>query len=696
MPDFVPYPFLEQFTRKRDTKHTFAVSSYEMKIQRIVSAVSRLVVAAGVLAGAGAAQPYHLTGEERQQIRVKLSQLSELLKGLAQGKADESLMADVEIYQKAGEWILRHEEEFFTKAYATNTLAVLDKGITRARELGAGKPSWISQKGRFTRAYRSRVDQSVQPYGLFVPESYDGKTAVRLDVVLHGRGATLNEVSFISAHDSPRRDSTQALPPDPDYIQLDVFGRTNNAYRWSGETDVLEAVASVQKRYNIDPQRIVLRGFSMGGAGAWHLGLHYPHRWAAVEAGAGFTETRRYTKRDSFPPYQEATLHIYDAVDYALNAVNLPFVGYGGEDDPQLQASVNIREQLIKEGFHFSPEGLNWKAADLRALFLVGPKTQHRFHPDSKKESDEFINQTSAQRVLNPQRVRFVTYTTSYNRCFWVTVDGLERHYERAEVDAQRSDDGKQLAVKTSNVARLILPDPVQGQTLTLDGQKFAFAAHQHITEGRLLCEKKNGGWTTQDVAAITLDSDVVRRKRHGLQGPIDDAFLESFLCVRPTGRPDHKLVNDYAQKRLDRFMGEFEKFFRGDVPVKDDQNITTDDIANHNLILFGDLSSNKLIARVAAKLPMRWTRESILLGNRKFSAADHMPVLVYPNPLNPKRYIVLNSGHTFHESDLRGTNALLYPRLGDYAIIKVTPEHSEQTQEEIVSAGLFDEGWGL
>src|SRR5215204_3791421 len=70
----------------------------------------------------------------------------------------------------------------------------------------------------------------------------------------------------------------------------------------------------------------------------------------AFEAGAGFTDTKVYAKKTDLTPYQEAALHIYDARDYALNGTNVPFVGYGGEIDPQLQASKNIREQLVKEG----------------------------------------------------------------------------------------------------------------------------------------------------------------------------------------------------------------------------------------------------------------------------------------------------------------------------------------------------------
>ncbi|MCX7827422.1 MAG: alpha/beta hydrolase-fold protein, partial [Verrucomicrobiae bacterium] len=256
--------------------------------------------------------PYKPTEAEMSQIRAKADELAAALKGLSVREADDKLLADVEVYHKAAMWILRYaDEEFYAKRYVADTRAALDRGLGRAKEFAAGKPLWPAQKGRLVRAYRSRVDGSVQPYALTIPDSYDGRKPVRLDVVLHGRGSTLNEVSFIASHDVDTK--SKPVPPEQDYITLEVFGRVNNAYRWAGETDVFEALASVHQRYKIDDKRIVLRGFSMGGAGAWHLGLHYPDKWAAVEAGAGFTDTKKYAKLSNLPPWQEKTLHIYDA-----------------------------------------------------------------------------------------------------------------------------------------------------------------------------------------------------------------------------------------------------------------------------------------------------------------------------------------------------------------------------------------------
>jgi hypothetical protein len=173
--------------------------------------------------------------------------------------------------------------------------------------------------------------------------------------------------------------------------------------------------------------------------------------------------------------------------------------------------------------------------------------------------------------------------------------------------------------------------------------------------------------------------------KQHALQGPVDDAFLESFLCVRPTGSGTKATA--YALETLDQFEKDFSKWLRGDPRVKDDRDVTASDIANNNLILFGDPWSNQLIAKIIGKLPIKWTKEEITLGGRSVDASTHAPVLVFPNPLNPNRYVVINSGHTFSEDDWRSTNANLFPHIGDYALITLA-------NHEIVHSGFFDEHW--
>ena len=47
--------------------------------------------------------------------------------------------------------------------------------------------------------------------------------------------------------------------------------------------------------------------------------------------------------------------------------------------------------------------------------------------------------------------------------------------------------------------------------------------------------------------------------------------------------------MDEYAAASLKRFQTEWAKYMRGDLPVKDDQDVTSEDIADKHLILFGD-----------------------------------------------------------------------------------------------------------
>jgi predicted peptidase len=138
-----------------------------------------------------------------------------------------------------------------------------------------------------------------------------------------------------------------------DIIVLHLYGRFCNASRFAGEVDFFEALDAVKRQYAIDENRILDRGFSMGGASAWDIGTHHAGLWAAVQPGAGFSETVQYLKLqltgDAAPPWWEPKLfHLYDAADDAVNLYNTSTIAYNGEIDPQKQAA-DIMEQAMAE-----------------------------------------------------------------------------------------------------------------------------------------------------------------------------------------------------------------------------------------------------------------------------------------------------------------------------------------------------------
>ena len=59
--------------------------------------------------------------------------------------------------------------------------------------------------------------------------------------------------------------------------------------------------------------------------------------------------------------------------------------------------------------------------------------------------------------------------------------------------------------------------------------------------------------------------------------------------------------------------------------------------MAESNLVLWGDPSNNKLLARIADRLPVKWSGDQLVLGSQRFPAASHLPILIYANrPLRP------------------------------------------------------------
>jgi predicted esterase len=659
----------------------------------LLTAAAALAVTALVLAQNYAPPPSKPPDETTlKAIKDKTEKLGRALASLRKQDVRDPWLAEVAIYHKAAEWIVRHNE-FYQPDAGRWTLEALDRGQLRASQAAHGESPWVHHTGRaVVRAYRSRVDGSVQPYAVTLPADYgkDPRKKWRLDVVLHGRDTGLTEVKFLHEH------AGEQDAPAQDFVQLDIFGRCNNAYRWAGETDVYETIDAflaverlLNRAFLLDPARVVLRGFSMGGAGTWHLGLHRPDRWCVLGPGAGFTATHGYVKGlpDKLPPEQEACLCIYDAVDYAENADDVPVVAYAGADDPQLQAARNI-EAFLK------PLGIPLK-------LLVAPGLGHQFPPEWRKKAEEAYAPFIARgRDEDPARVHFVTYTLKYPSCAWVEILGLDRHYEKALVDAERTETG--FTTKTKNVRALRLGRPERGAqplVVRIDGDSLeARPWLDQFGNLNLYFERRDSaaGAHWASVLPQKLATDRLRRlqKLTGLQGPIDDAFMGTFLCVRGTGKPWHEATQEYAEGSLKRFQEVWDKSFRAELPVKDDVVLTDEDIANHHLVLFGDPGSNSLIGQVLDGLPLKWTREAITLAGKTYPAADHVPVVIYPSPLQTGRYVVLNSGHTFHAGDFRGTNALLYPRLGDYAILKLAPTGKELPAGEPVVAGLFDDFW--
>lgn len=629
-----------------------------------------------------------LSEADRSELQSKLTELGTAIDGLRESLKSKptllELIPDVQIYHNAVRYAIQYNEFFDAKEIPT-ARSLIQQGLDRAGQLRDGKAPWNTATGLVVRGYVSKIDGSVQPYGLVVPATYRPDTAYshRLDLWFHGRGEKLSELSFMDG----RQKSAGEFTPANTFV-LHPYGRYCNANKFAGEIDTFEALDHARRHYPIDENRIIVRGFSMGGAACWQFAVHYAGLWAAAAPGAGFSETPDFLKvfqSESLQPtwYEKKLWHMYDCTDYAVNLFNCPTVAYSGEIDKQKQAADMMAAALKPEG--------------IEMVHIIGPKTAHAYHPQAKVEINKRIDAiASLGRPALPSRVRFTTWTLRYDQMRWVKLDRLERHWERARIDAEIL--GGRVVAQTENVAALSFAMPpghcpldnTRAPRVQIDSQELLAAPVLSDRSWLAHFLKTDGRW-----AAVDTDDDGTLHKRHGLQGPIDDAFMDSFIMVRPTGTAASPKVGAWVANELAHATNHWRSQFRGDCVVKDDRDVSDADIASSNLVLWGDPQSNKILARIWERLPIGWDGRSLGVAAEKYDAVHHVPVLIYPNPLNPKKYVVLNSGFTFREYDYLN-NARQVSKLPDWAIVDIAVPVSSRWPGGVVSAGFFDESWKL
>jgi acetyl esterase/lipase len=616
--------------------------------------------------------------------------------------------ADADIFAKAVEFALLHREFFAPKDFEKADWAI-DEANKRIDALKKGGDlSWETATGLVVQGYSSSIDASAQPYGLVIPKDHDFNKPCPLYVWLHGRGDKNTDLHFLQ-----ERATRPGQIAPTGAIVLHPFGRHCVGWKHAGENDVFEAIKSVQRRYHIDPNRVVLMGFSMGGAGAWHIGAHYTEKWVAVSPGAGFVDTARYQKitPERYPAWYEQKLWgLYDVPDYVRNLFNTNVIAYSGELDPQRQAAVLMEEAFKGEG---------------RTLtHLIGPGVEHKYEPKTLEELLSRLDTIVAKgRDRTPNEVHWQSRTLRYPSMNWVVVLGLDQHWEDARVDAKIIGP-KELKVATKNVTSLVLsPQDMLGGKVIIDDQivpievSLAETAKTFRLPGGGIGTSKDGLAQTANSVRLFKDGTAWRHdqaypakktafpraKIPHQQGPIDDAFLSSFLVITPTGTSKNASFQAWSDFELEHFRARWRSLMRGKLPEMTDVVFehmadTADPDLNFNVILWGDPDSNSTIRRLLDDLPIGFSNGNWTFGGNTYNGNRFSPALIYPRRKRSggnQSYLVLNSGLTFREGHDR-TNSQQNPKLPDWAIIDITQPPDAYSPGRIHDAGFFDEQWQL
>ncbi|NOX98584.1 MAG: prolyl oligopeptidase family serine peptidase [Verrucomicrobia bacterium] len=115
-------------------------------------------------------------------------------------------------------------------------------------------------------------------YLLSLPEGYDKDPAKKwpLVIFLHGSGERGSDINKVKMHGPPMLvDKGKKFP----FILISPQCPTDS---WWSYEPLMEMIEDAEKRYQVDPKRIILTGLSMGGYGTWELAAHYPKKFAAL------------------------------------------------------------------------------------------------------------------------------------------------------------------------------------------------------------------------------------------------------------------------------------------------------------------------------------------------------------------------------------------------------------------------------
>jgi pimeloyl-ACP methyl ester carboxylesterase len=544
------------------------------------------------------------------------------------------------------------------------TVAELDDGDAALQRLEQRQARPV-QPGLSEHAYLSTVDDSAQPYYIFVPRAHDGKTPRPCIVYLHGYSPDLDKLNW------------QMLPPalleqaDRHGVYIAVpFARSNTDFQSIGEADVIEVLERVSRDLPVDADRVYLMGYSMGGMGTFTLGAHFPGRWAGIVSLAGRPDYYLWKQLDpaKVEPWKRRLLDLEFGAAARGNFRNTPLLMYHGSADSLVRPEQSRRMHQAMRAMgadatlHILPDEDHWimnRVLETDGIF------QWMNHPDRK------LNRW-------PKRVDFTAYSIKYRRSHWVTVHDLIRWGEPIRVQAELNADRSRLEVTTSNVASL---------TLDLDEQLVGKAPRLTVRINGQEHPVAKPGPATFEVVPVKPVGKL--RKTPTLCGPIKEALTQRFLLVFGSGEAGDKDDLRRLQDDLSRYAGEWYRFTKSMPLWERADRVTDKHLRSANLVLHGSPSDNLLLKRIADKLPIKITDRGFEFQAQTYDRADHGLVMIYPNPLNPERYVVVRSGLPYGE---RLPENHKYDLLPDFIIFRRGTDYDDT--DAAVVAGFFDENW--
>jgi len=490
--------------------------------------------------------------------------------------------------------------------------------------------------------YHSAVDDSDQPYALYLPKSFAPGKAYPLVIGLHEEESNhifeLKRLFGIPSRFGESGLQALSLRPFPvagdvDFIVACPFARGTMGYQGIAEQDVYDVLADVKRRYAIDPGRVYLTGSGMGGGGALWLALTRPDQWAAVAAVCP----------DPYPGTEEL----------AGNAVNLPIRLYQGELDPTVPAESTRawHRRLLDAGAPVE--------------YIEYPGVRHNAWDYAYRNGAVFAWFAQHRRSPQPEHVHFASRSPQYSAAYGLRIESSPPG-QLATIDANAG------RIQTQSVTAFDLGGMAElPTTVTIDS-----TALRIPRDAVLAFTKSPGGWTLAHPTVVPVPVPAIAAAvsaHHIYVYPTLGVHTEDELAAR------RRLAEQAAAWSGPR------THLNLTFSVKADNAVTAEDMESADLVLFGTRETNSVIAHLVPRLPIELSP----------AAADYGLLFIASTGIH---YALVNSGlpwWTGADDAHRGGYRFapepyrLLTTFGDYILFK-------GSLANVVSEGLYDANWSI
>lgn len=534
-------------------------------------------------------------------------------------------------------------------------------------DVEAGADPIAKRTGVMRLAHVARADDKAQAVGVYVPKNTTKK--LPLYVGLHGmNGGPMSMMRVFFGGDDDKKsmgelERTMGPVPAIDAYVIAPHAHGNAMYRQLGEEEVMDAIAWARGRWpNIDPDRIYITGFSMGGIGAASIPFHHPDFFAAAQPLCGYHSyfIRRDVAGRPRRPWEQYLIEDRSNVSWVDNGARLPlWIIHGIRDLPEENSGVLI-EAYEKKGFsikHDHPD----LGHDVWGFAY--DKMQHLSWFGGRK------------RNAHPRQVRFRTTRPRFGDDAWVHIDEMVVA-DWATIDARVVDD-HHVTVTTKGVEAFhldldpaLLGDPV---TVTVDG----------VALSELTGHRENNTWV-----AGTREEP---RKKGKITGPIRDVWNDPLQVVYGTEDETQTAVNLEVARAFATIRWGVDVSY----PIVRDVDIDPNLAPTRATIVIGNAKGNRYLRALEPSLPIKVDDKGVAFAGKTFTGSQLGAAFVVPHPRAPTQYLLVIEG-----VDALGTfRALSLPELlPDFVIYdeRLAPARGQSLLAfgAVLAAGYFDSKW--